>query len=948
VRNWIPWRTDEPRSLARYVLPDVVGEYVRLPGPSGDSPVQRLRAVYAALAGAGIWYAHEPPSDLPDAQEIRTPAEVLWAPRHATCLDLAITFAAACLKAGLEPLILLIERGQGSSGRHVLVGVWVHEPPDDVQDELEAGTGVWEALPGWLPGLVRRAADDAGRPLVVLDPVGVSIALPSSPARGVHAEFGQAAADGADRLFDAGWGWQAGVDLARAWRERETYQPAARPQVSPLRAPYLDPGSAQGPLQLLRADYQVVPFQPRDELTILRHWCAQAASSQQTGLAVIDGTGGSGKTRLALELAQRLSDQGWYAGLLRHSVEGISWSQSLEWLATVVSPILVIVDYADARAEDTKALMRALTGRTRVAVVVLTARTVEGEWLSELQAFLQRDGQILAQRQLDLPPEHPDSRVIFRRAAAAFGTGHPGGPQSPDADADAVIAAPEQWTTLDYVLLGWLAARGQAGMPATRQQLYEAVLDHEEHYWADVYSSLTGTKVSPFVLRRAATCLTILAPSPERAGQALQAVPELADAAEWRENIRRVFSECLNAGPGEALALRPDPIADYLTVKVLSSDSDLLDHCLASLDNGQLMLALANLNRASSTSPEAVTMLFTSWLRRYPDRWREVLIVAEAQAGSALTALEAIASEEPAVVPLYDLARAIPFGHIVLTRLGLAVDTRRLQELRATSTAESADLAELLNQVSHRQSDAGDRDAALNSSTEAVAIRRALAQANPAAYLPGLATSLNNLSVQQGATGDRDAALATITEAVQHYRALAQANPAAYLPDLATSLNNLSVQQSEAGDRDAALATITEAVQHYRALAQANPAAYLPDLATSLNNLALQQGATGDRDAALATITEAVQHYRALAQANPAAYLPSLATSLNNLSNQQSEAGDRDAALATITEAVEIRRALAQTNPGAPRVWWRLDSPQMLWSGWPLSSTVPPPGGTTV
>jgi hypothetical protein len=38
----------------------------------------------------------------------------------------------------------------------------------------------------------------------------------------------------------------------------------------------------------------------------------------------------------------------------------------------------------------------------------------------------------------------------------------------------------------------------------------------------------------------------------------------------------------------------------------------------------------------------------------------------------------------------------------------------------------------------------------------------------------------------------------------------------------------------------------------------------------------------------------------------------------------------------------------AITRDGAPRVWWRLDSPQMLWSGWPLSSTVPPPGGTTV
>ena len=138
------------------------------------------------------------------------------------------------------------------------------------------------------------------------------------------------------------------------------------------------------------------------------------------GLAIIDGVGGSGKTRLALELAQRLQDQGWYAGLLLHSVKDSSWSQSLEWLASVVSPTLVIVDYADARVEDTKALLRALTARSGPAVVVLTARTVEGEWLTDIQGFLQRDGQILTQRRFDLPPEHPDSLAIFRRAIAAF------------------------------------------------------------------------------------------------------------------------------------------------------------------------------------------------------------------------------------------------------------------------------------------------------------------------------------------------------------------------------------------------------------------------------------------------------------------------------------------------------------------------------------------------
>ena len=92
-----------------------------------------------------------------------------------------------------------------------------------------------------------------------------------------------------------------------------------------------------------------------------------------------------------------------------------------------------------------------------------------------------------------------------------------------------------------------------------------------------------------------------------------------------------------------------------------------------------------------------------------------------------------------------------------------------------------------------------------------------------------------------------------------HYRALAQASPAAHLPGLASALNTLSNRQAEAGDRDAALATITEAVSIHRALAQASPAAHLPGLATSLNNLSNQQAETGDRDAALATSTEAVQ-----------------------------------------------------------------------------------------
>jgi tetratricopeptide (TPR) repeat protein len=118
-----------------------------------------------------------------------------------------------------------------------------------------------------------------------------------------------------------------------------------------------------------------------------------------------------------------------------------------------------------------------------------------------------------------------------------------------------------------------------------------------------------------------------------------------------------------------------------------------------------------------------------------------------------------------------------------------------------------------------------------------VRLRRALAEANPDAFLPNLATSLSNQAAHQSEMGQRAEALASIGEAVRHYRAPAEANPDAFLPDLAASLNNQANLQSETGQRPEALASIGEAVRHYRALAEANPDAFLPDLAMSLSVL---------------------------------------------------------------------------------------------------------------
>ncbi|MGA5897916.1 hypothetical protein [Streptomyces venetus] len=918
--SWPRWSLEgEPAALAKYVLPDEVAALLHLPGPPADSRLGQAQAVYEAVAGAGITYSHEAPSDDPGRQVIRQPGEVLWCPRHATCLDLALILAGACLHSGLHPLVLVLDPPQPGRAAHALLGVWIDDPDhlDDTDGIRLPDADVWEGRPDGFDELVQTDLTGPSRPLLLIDPVGVARALPSSPVLGSSAAFAEAAATGA--RYAREWNWRLAVDIRRAWRERDTHTPADRPDDLPLRPPYvaLDP-QVHRPLQALRAEHEVVPFQARDELTILTDWCHTVAKGPYTGVTVIHGAGGAGKTRLALELADQLATRhGWYTGYLREQPTG--W----DWLGTVVSPTLIVLDYADARTADAGQLLTILKRRTdrgaAPAIVVMTARAIDGQWLTALRRTWSRDGHLVHESApLHLPPEHPAGAALFRRAARAF---HHGSDHDLDLEA-ADRAAPTDWTTLDYVLLALLAARSTGRLPTTREDLYEEVLTHERTYWAQTYrknARLGRDADAPLdVLNRAVASLTLRAPTTRKEiNVALRSVEELADAAEWRETVRTTLTTCLQPGPHEPLVLRPDPVADHLTLHQLQDDEDLLPGILDGLDDDRLQAALRQLNRASMSAPDSATRMVKDWISAGADRWEPVLHVAAEQGGTALAALHQLIDDEPAVPWLDDLADAIPFTTIGLPELGLQVDLRRLAILRADGATQPAALAGQLERTSHRQAATGDRPAALASITEAVEICRALAQVSPDAYLPLLAGSLDNLSNCQGEVGDWEAALVSVTEAVGHFRALAEKSPDAYLPLLARSLTNFSHCQGEVGDWEAALVSATEAVDRYRALAQGSPAAYLPDLAASLNNFSVQQGMTGDRQGALAAISEAVGHFRALAQESPAAYLPGLARSLGNLSNCQSETGDWEAALASVTEAVRHFRALAQESPAA-------------------------------
>ncbi|MFJ7334375.1 tetratricopeptide repeat protein [Streptomyces sp. NPDC101116] len=957
---WPPWSADAaPADLARYVVPHAIRMHTQLPGPSDAPALRRVRAVWDRLREAGIGYALEPPDSGPCGQWIRPPAEVLRAPRNGTCLDLAVLLAGAFRHTGLLTAVVLLDPVEPGRPGHALVVVALTR----TWPEGLPGDGVWPTLPQELLDHVQAGLDGPPRSLLILNPNGISQPLGAAGSK-TDTDLATAVATGYAQLTSGTYRWRVAVP---ADPDVEPYTPAAFPAVLPLRDPYREPGTAESALRLLRAEYQVTPFQSRDEMTVLSGLCEEAVLGSRTTIAVITGRGGSGKTRLGLELVDRMARAGWYAGVLR---ERAGADRPWDWLAEVTAPLLVLVDYADARAGSTIELLRVVARRPRPAVVVLTAREREGEWLTRITDALESDAHPHRLENIELPDAHPRPEDLFLRTCAAV---RPrlcdSPPRLPRADKGT------RWTTLDLVLLGWLAARGTDPLPITPAELYDEVLRHERRYWNTTFEHRTGSPLRyTGLLAEAAACLTLLAPAPHRVAEALTAVSALAGAHDLRQQIAHTLVTCLDPGAGEHVAIRPDPVGDHHLLTTLERRPELLERCLRAgslLDEDDLGEGLRNaltvLTRAGRDDEPAAVAHIEALLRSEPGRWPLAAAVAAAMGGVVRNVLEALAAASDTPLPLDDISAALPFGAASLWKLALIVDERRLAGVRA-GDGEPEELGELLFLVSRRRDDAGDRAGALAAIEEAVPLYSDLALADPEGHLPNLAAAWNDLATHRGATGDRygavDAAegavrlqrklvdelgrehqealarslntlatcraatddragaLSAAEEAVRIYRDLAHGVPSAhlrdaYVSDLAASLNNLAHCRASMGDRQGALAAGEEGVELRRRLLSGQTDDTLADLAHALNNVSGHRSNIGDDSAALAAAVEATSLYRQLLDMNQAYFAPELAGSLNNLSVSRSRTGDFEAALADAEEATALYRALASDEDGA-------------------------------
>jgi tetratricopeptide (TPR) repeat protein len=686
--------------------------------------------------------------------------------------------------------------------------------------------------------------------------------------------------------------------------------------------------------------------------------------------------------------------------------------EALSAISTRYRSSLLVVDYAEDRVEAVKALMEALiadrdAGRTAMRVVLVMRRPgndrgrgVAEMWLNglgwdpdtaslvKLQASIITSGQVLVVR-----PTQPRVRVSWREDLFDAGCGvFPADPDRGALDpADVTGMLDHCDSPLHVLMVAWLAnndpvrlARIATEAPSATvviAEMYQAVVDHEVRYWriAQHRCKVQSLEDTDLMVLAALVTLVDVHPSEDNETDRLAllaaafptspADPKMMDfLASHLYLYRDDTTNSTPTGDGPTPAPRPswrpvepDLLGEFLVASWLSRDvatsghtdedpppwsiptdhlSELLDTVLSPRrDLALLVRPLTVLARCAATYKPAAKALSAAFTQEHLVRLLALLgpaSSARADIAQALNALvrhvqpvplspEHVRANPQAVDKqarsLWAAAHALEDLGYVAADVRTTCDASTVQSFEALAEANPAaylpDLAAALNNYAIRLTDVGRRDEALDPARRALKTYEQLAEANPDVYLPDFAAALNNYAVSLGEVGRRDEALEPAHRAVETYARLDEANPDVYLPDLAMSLNNYANRLAEVGRRDEALEPAHQALQSHETLAEAKPDVYLPDLAMSLNNYANRLAEVGRRDEALEPAHQALQAHETLAEANPDVYLPDLAQSVNTYATRLAEVGRRDEALEPAHRAVEIRERLAETNPAA-------------------------------
>ena len=747
-----------------------------------------------------------------------------------------------------------------------------------------------------------------------------------------------------------------GKQTWKTWKRKRHAQRVAarRQQLPPVRLPFtvelenqrltLVPAQPQQEgttecmsiVRLLSARSNPVPFLDRaGALARLETW---ARSEDPFAIYVLGGDGGSGKTRLGIELCRCLTDPNtprrgaevWKAGFLQNIEQSDNTSSSDN-----ASSLLLVVDYAEAQPEMVKDIIKTVyravenpeMRRMRIVFLVrrpsplAITRRGSNEWIDALrpqESFDEeerKDGNDAINSLLDntstiiLNDEElsdEERKDLFKSAYSSFT--EPSG-SLPPLHLLEQLSDPTYSQPLLVTVDAFLNARP---LPNSRNscspgELFEEVLRHEERYWAEHWPSSLAVNtdqdqqtdgiatptdaqarkmqsLNRELARQAVAAATLTdIQNEEDAISLLQLLPtnpgeSIKDLAKW---LRDCYPPHMNGDGHSALwceHLEPDRIGEHLVVSEADDLEPLLRELLSSSRVGTSSLRTWTILERVSTDPH---------LNERAGLILNDVLVEVTQAVHA----QVVDSQSPDLAAGFTKLFSAVRSHIEPDEAHEA--EQALSEGGYFTTFLECELAQRAADITRPTDESPEIDRATYASRR-LSLSRCLAK-----------------------TGRRNEALEAAQEATDYYRSLAKPGPSAYDPDLAMSLNNLALRLAENGQRDKALEAAQEATDRYHDLARKDPEVHDPNYATSLNNLALRLAEDGKRDEALKTTKKAVDIRRRLTDQNPAIYAPNLAMSLNNLAIYLSQAGKRIEALQTAHEATNLYLGLADQNPAS-------------------------------
>ncbi|MFK3734733.1 hypothetical protein ACI2LJ_31215, partial [Streptomyces sp. NPDC088090] len=495
---------------------------------------------------------------------------------------------------------------------------------------------------------------------------------------------------------------------------------------------------AASPAALLQAGRQTVPFHGREDLlNDLLTWCGRDGF----GAWLLHGSGGQGKTRLAHHLAGQLAADNWAVLWPRSDTK----APELRELRHATRPLLVVLDYAEARTGQLTALVEAAAGHGGATPfkVLLLART-DGDWWTQAKSATR-----LTEDHLDEAPSIPlapleqalGSRAqAYRTAARALADALPrvrglarhdwaaaaDALPTPRLDHDGYANALTLQMTALADLLDTAAPGGKntAEVPVVQraQEVEDRLLGHERRYWQ--HSAAThglSPALSRATLEKALAAAHLVgAADHEQADRTWSRLPALADQARDRRDQVTAWIAALYppAVPGRPWgALQPDRLAERHIGRVLDTDPALAEHLIDGADDAQTAQLLTVYSRAAA----------------HP-----------AFAGRLDTHLTGLCTRLPHRLAPHVIATAVQADHP--QPLITALDT-----LTTGPTTE----IDNLNTLHDHFPDSSQRLArtAVHLAQAITSHYRTLVEADPDVYLPNLAVSLNNLSNRLAGVG---------------------------------------------------------------------------------------------------------------------------------------------------------------------------------------------------